>query len=253
VAARALHPGAEAAGQPILQAARHRGASARDRVPAGAGVPARPSMLQCAANAGRGAVSVIGRWGAWVALALALGSVAPAIADDGGGAPAQVVDRLHDALLAVLKESAELGYEQRFARLAPVVDATFDLPFMAEKAVGRQWRTLAPADRTRWLECFARFTAANYAGRFVGYTGQTFETLGGEPGANETTIVRTRLLNPSDKNVDLNYRIYLDGTVSELALRRTEYSSVLKRDGFEKLVALLDAKVADLAAAKPAR
>jgi phospholipid transport system substrate-binding protein len=200
---------------------------------------------------------------AWVGMALLLAVVPRASAE--GAAPAQVVDRLHAALLGVLKDSATLTYDERFARLVPVLRETYDLDFMAEKAVGRRWSTLSDADRQRWSALFARFTTANYAGRFVGYTGQKFETLGEEPAAADTTIVRTRLVNPSDKDVELNYRlrqtpagwriidVYLDGTVSELALRRTEYATVLKRDGFDKLVALLDGKIADLAAAKGER
>ena len=40
--------------------------------------------------------------------------------------------------------------------------------------------------------------------------------------------------------------VYLDGKVSELALRRSEYASALKRDGFERLVASVETKIADL-------
>ena len=71
-------------------------------------------------------------------------------------------------------------------------------------------------------------------------------------------MVRTQLVRPGDEDVQLNYRlravdgewriidIYLNGTVSELALRRSEYSSVLKREGFEKLISTLHAKVESL-------
>ena len=92
--------------------------------------------------------------------------------------------------------------------------------------------------------------------------GQRFETLGEEEAAHNTRVVRTKLVLPDDDDVQLNYRlrqtdagwqivdVYLNGTVSELALRRSEYSSVLKRDGFETLVASLDRKADDLAADK---
>lgn len=179
--------------------------------------------------------------------------------------PTDVVEDLHVALLGALKSSATVAYDERFARLKPAMDATFDLPFMAEKCVGRAWRTLGSEEKARWVSTFEQFTIANYAGRFTGYGGQSFETLGQDPGANETTLVRTRLLNPGEEDVELTYRlrrvqerwriidVYLNGTVSELALRRTEYSSVLKRDGFDRLLVLLDQKIADLAAADAKR
>jgi phospholipid transport system substrate-binding protein len=72
-------------------------------------------------------------------------------------------------------------------------------------------------------------------------------------------MVQTTLRNPDGDDVDLNYRliesdkgwriidVYLNGTVSELALRRSEYSAVLKREGFQKLLADADRRVAELA------
>ena len=201
----------------------------------------------------------------WAALGALLALVAVGRVEAEGPAPPAVVEQLHAALLEALKSSATVAYQERFDTLKPAMDETFDLPFMAEKCVGRAWKTLEAEERTRWVSTFETFTVANYAGRFTGYSGQSFETLGAEPGARETMLVRTRLLNPGDENVELTYRlretaeqwrivdVYLNGTVSELALRRTEYSSVLKRDGFDQLVALLDEKIAELAAADAKR
>ena len=39
--------------------------------------------------------------------------------------------------------------------------------------------------------------------------------------------------------------VYLGGTVSELAMKRAEYTSVLERDGFDALVSALERKIAD--------
>jgi phospholipid transport system substrate-binding protein len=104
---------------------------------------------------------------------------------------------------------------------------------------------------------------ANYAGRFDRYSGQTFENHGTEAGAYDTIMVQTTLVSPDDENVDLNYRlretdagwrvvdIYLKGTVSELALRRSDYSAVMKRDGFAALASYLSGKIDALAAGTP--
>ena len=179
-------------------------------------------------------------------------------ADAGEILAAPSVERLHEALVGVMKSADDLGYAGRYDQLRPVVDETFDLGFMAEKSVGRHWKKLPESDQTRWLESFERLITANYAGRFDAYSGEAFETLGEEAAIHDTRVVRTRLLRPGDDAVQLDYRlrevdgswriidIYLNGTVSELALRRSEYSSVLKRDGFEKLLTTIDAKVDSL-------
>jgi len=194
----------------------------------------------------------------------ALASVAAEATDENADAQPNAplatpaVERLHAALLEIMQSADELGYGGRFERFAPAVGETFDLPFMASKSVGRLWKTLPEADRQRWLELFARHITANYAGQFTGFSGESFETLGEEPGLRNTRVVRTHLTRPHKENVELNYRlrdvdgqwriidIYLNGTVSELALRRSEYSSVLKREGFESLMQTIDQKCRDL-------
>jgi phospholipid transport system substrate-binding protein len=174
-----------------------------------------------------------------------------------------VVERLHAVLIEVMKEADALGYQGRYDRFSPVLQELFDLPFMAEKSVGRHWKTMSEEDRATLVQTFVRYTAANYAGRFHGHSGQHFETLGSEPSARGTWLVRTQLVDPNDEDVKLDYRlraasadwrivdVYLNGTVSELALRRSEYSSLIKRDGLDALLAALDEKI-DTLASEPA-
>jgi phospholipid transport system substrate-binding protein len=44
------------------------------------------------------------------------------------------------------------------------------------------------------------------------------------------------------------FDVYLDGSVSELALRRSEFTSIVKRQNLDALLVALDAKIAKLAA-----
>jgi phospholipid transport system substrate-binding protein len=173
-----------------------------------------------------------------------------------------VVRKLNATLLDVMKNADTLGYAGRRDKIAPAVEQAFDVPFMAEKVVGGHWAGLPEADRTRWVGLFREFLAANYAGRFDRYSGQSFDDLGQQPSAFETVMVHTRLVNPGDENVDLNYRLHetlagwrivdviLKGTVSELALRRSDYTAVIDRAGFGALETYLREKIAALEAGK---
>jgi phospholipid transport system substrate-binding protein len=173
----------------------------------------------------------------------------------------RLVDELQANLLEVMKNAEALGYQGRYDRLAPVLPTLFDLSFMAEKSVGRYWKTASEEDRRVLVDTFTRYMIANYAGRFDGYSGQSFETLAVEPSARDTLLVRTRLHDPTGEDVSLDYRlrkvdggwriidIYLNGTVSELALRRSEYSSLIKREGFHALLIALDERIETLATA----
>jgi len=192
--------------------------------------------------------------------AAALAGSAPATT----GTPAEaVVQELNASLLDVMKEAGKLDYAARYQKVEPVVDAAFDVDFMAEKSLGRHWRGLSTDEQKQWKDLFRRFMVANYAGRFDRYSGQSFEQHGTEEGAYDTVMVQTTLVNPGDENIDLNYRlrqtdagwrvvdIYLKGTVSELALRRSDYSAVMKRDGFAALASYLSGKIEALAAGTP--
>ena len=172
--------------------------------------------------------------------------------------PTIVVEDFHTALIGMMKKSDELTFDERVAYLIPIMDETFDLDFMSAKSVGRQWKQLSEAEQKEWQSKFSELMVSNYAGRFVDYSGEMFSTLGKEPAARDTLMILTRLDVPGDEAVDMNYRlretregwriidIYLKGTVSELALRRSEYSSTLKRDGFEKLAAAIEKKITEI-------
>jgi phospholipid transport system substrate-binding protein len=171
---------------------------------------------------------------------------------------AAVATSFNEALLASMRNADSLGYAGRYAQLRPAVVQTFDVPFMAEKVLGRRWGELSEQDREHWRETFANLLTATYAGRFVGFRGQTFLTLGDEPAARGTVLVKTRLDDPKGDDVAIDYRmrradgswrvvdVYLKGTVSELALRRSEYSSVLEREGFPALLDAVHAKIGAL-------
>lgn len=205
------------------------------------------------------------RWIAGWAVLFALLHVAAAPADaPAARTPNQVVEALQVCLLDVMKNAETLGFEGRVERLGPVLPDVFDLGFMAEKSVGRHWKTASPEDQKRLVDTFTRYIVANYAGRFTGWDGQKFEIQGDEPSARGTMLVRTRLTDPNREDVSLDYRlrktdpsgwqiidVYLDGTVSELALRRSEYSALIKREGFEALLARLDEHIETLSNDSP--
>ena len=186
-----------------------------------------------------------------IALAgLALLILAPLGAERADANPeaSQVVEKLHANLIGVMKRGEELGYEGRFEQLTPAIDGAFDLDFAAKKSLGRHWRKLSETDIDRWKHTFRQSSIATYADRFTSYSGERFEITGVEPFARSTFLVRTRIVRPGKEAVQLNYRlrdsaghwrivdVYLDGKISELALRRSEYASIVQRQGFETLL-----------------
>ncbi|MDG2303393.1 MAG: ABC transporter substrate-binding protein [Candidatus Binatia bacterium] len=173
----------------------------------------------------------------------------------------EVVEQFNGTLLSLFEGGGD--FQSRFDTTEPAVKKAFDLGFMASKVLGRRGKDLTPEQKAEWLATFTRLTASNYAGRFVGEKGPSFETLGEEDGTHDTVVVRTQIVTPGKDNTLLTYRLretpngwkvidcYLNGTVSEIALRRSEYGAVLRRDGFEALVKAVNSKSEQLAAGPP--
>jgi phospholipid transport system substrate-binding protein len=171
-------------------------------------------------------------------------------------AAAPVVEHFHSVLIEVMKDANALGLEGRKEKLAPALDATYDFPTMAQRSIATGWAKLDASQRERFIAAFRGLTLRTYATRFDGYSKESFETTGEEPSVAKTVIVRT-VLHTETENIHLDYRlrstpagwrvidVYLSGTVSELALRRAEYTSVLEREGFDALLSALERKVSD--------
>jgi len=198
-------------------------------------------------------------------LAPLLGALLLAAASRAEDSAARVtIERLDAAYLDVMKNAVKLGYAGRFEKFEPVLSKSFDFAAMARLSVGGRWKDFTPAQQAKLTETFGKLSVATHAGRFIGYSGERFEIVGEEPSTQGTVLVRTRVVIPGKEAVQLDYRlhagqeegwriidVFMNGTVSELALRRSEYSAVLDRDGFDGLITALDGKIADFAT-KPA-
>ena len=176
--------------------------------------------------------------------------------------PAAPVETLHRTLIEIMRaasESATTGgaAASRERSLAPVVREVFDLGRLARVALGPHWSALDSRQRARMVAVVSRYTAASYAARFGGYSGERFETTGTRPLRRGRVLVRTLLHPPGGEPVRLDYvvqpapdgwrivNVIADG-VSELALRRAEYEAVMAAEGFEALVGRLELQIADL-------
>lgn len=169
--------------------------------------------------------------------------------------PTQLIEKFHITLLDVMRHAKQLGYKGRYDRLGPAVASTFHLDFMTGVIAGSYWRKFTPTERSTLVEAFRRMTAATYARRFNGYSGEQFKILATEPGRRQSVLVKSRIIKSNGETVDLNYNlrnldgrwgivdIHLKGSFSEVATRRSEYSSVLRRSGLEKLLRLINKKI----------
>lgn len=164
--------------------------------------------------------------------------------------PQESVRAFYGVLLSNMREGRILGESGRYARLAPAVDRTFDIPSMTRLAVGPSWATLMPAQQQQLTAAFTHYVAATYADRFDIYSGEQLQVTGERPfGAD--LIIETKVVKSNGETTRLDYLmrqgrisdVYLDGTISQLAVQRSEFHSILEREGVDGLVAALNRKV----------
>lgn len=172
----------------------------------------------------------------------------------------EVVATLHEALIESMRASDRLAVTARYEQLEPVLAQAFDFEVMARAAAASAWRKASPAERANLIAAFGKMSTATYANRFTGYNGHSFETLGSAPGPRNTVLVSTQLIIPGDAPVPLTYvtiqrdgrwrivDVILDQGISELAVKRSEYSAVLASGGASALTEVLEHKAAELLA-----
>ncbi|MDD5586908.1 MAG: ABC transporter substrate-binding protein [Alphaproteobacteria bacterium] len=166
-----------------------------------------------------------------------------------------VVKTFYAQLTDTMKQGEQLGFAGRFKKLEPAVRGAFNLPLMARVAAGPAWQKASPAEQEKLVESFSAFSVANYAHQFAKYDGETFDVLGEKPASGGGIIVETTLTPDGGAPVTLNYLVrnddkgkprivdvYLDASISQLATRRSEFSAIIRSEGWDALIASLNEK-----------
>jgi phospholipid transport system substrate-binding protein len=171
--------------------------------------------------------------------------------------PSDGVHAFDDALLDIMKNAASLGVKGRYKKLEPIVLGIFDVPYMTKVSVGSLWSQLPPDQKQRAWTAFGRFITATYAKQFDGYSGEDFKILG-EQKIHHGMLIRTQLVKSDGEPIALNYLVhdndigwqirdvYLTGSISQMATRRSEFAGLLQNGGIENLITTLNKKADDL-------
>lgn len=168
--------------------------------------------------------------------------------------PRAVVEGLQAGLIKVMKEGPKLGYQGRFAQLAPLVKETHQLRTSARIALGPHWAPLTEPQRTRFVDTFTTLSIATYAYNFNKYSDEQFKTESVQSQPRGKMLVRAVLTSPGQPDRHFDYvleqaegkwkiiNIVVDG-VSDLALKRSEYGGVIEKEGFDALLKKLNDKI----------
>jgi phospholipid transport system substrate-binding protein len=154
----------------------------------------------------------------------------------------------------------DISLEKREAILADILSRGFALPLIARFVLGRYWRPATPDQRNSYVELFGKFVIKSYSRHLGGFAGSSFDIVGAEPIGKSDFLVATMLRRKAGAPFKAGWRVRLiDGEhkiidvmvegISMAVSQRQEFGSVLKRNGVERLLQILSAKVGRMPAA----
>ncbi len=170
----------------------------------------------------------------------------------------QPLQELYGALETTMRAGRTTPFPQRFNILAPVVDQVFDLETVLRVSIGLRWDALDTDMRTRLLRVFRRFTVATYVANFDKYDGEHFKILPHTRDSGIDRIVETEIIGGDGQRIRVDYvmrddngmwravDVLLEGSISRVAVQRSDFRKILASGDPEALIASLRRKIADL-------
>jgi phospholipid transport system substrate-binding protein len=193
----------------------------------------------------------------WLASLILMSSFAAAAVQD----PQQMVREAGSAILAELS-TRQAEFEADPKLIYPFVEDLvlphFDFRKMSQSAMGRYWPRATEDQKTRLTNEFRELLVRTYATALLGYSGQEVEYLPVQfpDGATRVTIP-TRLSALDAPPIPVNYRLQLNSDekwlvydvvidgVSLITTYRSQFSTLVRRDGIDGLISQLAAKNRD--------
>jgi phospholipid transport system substrate-binding protein len=180
------------------------------------------------------------------------------------GPASDSIGKLNTVFIGVTQNAKALGYEGRYKTLEPALAGSYDFAEMARVATGRYWRGFTDDQKQQTIAAFHDLSIATYAARFGGLGVERFEILDEEPAPAGSVRVNNQIVPTIGETIRIDYLlrqrggqwriidVYLKSSVSELAVRRAEFTDILAKSGFDGLIAAIKANVSKLQSAETA-
>ncbi len=176
-----------------------------------------------------------------------------------GEAAAEPVKKLYGKVEETLKAGVP-DLKARVDALGPTFREVFDLPAMAQIAVGSKWKSLKPDQQKAVADTFETYFTTLYANRLSQAAGGKFDITPGSETRGGNAVVHSKVTTKDGENSQVDYvvnpagkiqDVLLDGSVSEAAALRAGFSEPLKKGGPDALIKFMNERTEMMSAAKP--
>jgi len=169
-----------------------------------------------------------------------------------------LVQEVGTKVLDVLRDDG-LSDNAKLERLVALLDGPIDLELVGRLILGRHWRTASEDQRKAYLELFRAYALDTVASRLHLYEGQDFEITSARAVSESDALVTTKISDGGGRaplSVDWRLRERDDGAlvaidviveqVSLIVSLRSEFSSVIERQGMDGLLDELRTRIEKL-------
>jgi phospholipid transport system substrate-binding protein len=177
-------------------------------------------------------------------------SVRPAIAAD---SPPEVVRKLTDAVIAVLKQK-DLPAAARVTKIRDIVYDYADFATISRLVLARNWRGLDETQQEHFVEEFKKYLAISYGKNVDTYNNEKVEIVGDRDEGRGDWTVQTKNLRPQGGgDVLVEYRLrqkngewkIIDVLIEHVSLvsnYRSQFQAIMANGGIDHLLELLREK-----------
>ena len=136
-----------------------------------------------------------------------------------------------------------------------IISRIFDYKKMIKFIYGRSWKDLNKGLQDELSLVFLDYISFNYANRFKDIESLNFEYVSLEEINNNKKVVKTILKINNDEPIKIDYLflydgknwkvfdVLLTGSISEIATKKSEFFSIIKKEGAEGLINKIKKKI----------
>ena len=162
----------------------------------------------------------------------------------------QFVGELIDKAIKFLELPVE-ERAQREAGFRALLNQNFDMPTIVRLVLGRHWRTATPRQKSRFARVFKTHLLQVYTSQLGLYQGETIEIEKSAPLSKKDTVIYTLILRDGEIPLRVDWRVretnhglkvidVVAEGVSMLTTKRSEFTSVVAREGVDALIGRLE-------------
>jgi len=161
------------------------------------------------------------------------------------------LDLLHSSLSKISNEEIN---KENLSFVLKIIKETYDAKKMGKMIINYNWKNLSSYEQKEFVEVFEKFIAVNYLRRFSKIKRVDFKTQNIKKINENFRLVNISMtLNTSEK-IELGYLLHytkknwlifdvlVDGSISEIATRKSDFNNIINDQGFKKFISILKEK-----------